>query len=74
MQAYKDEGQTGQASTSGRDPEEEAKWAAFDAMVEGWLGGSQPRVEVASYAEQEQGLRPEETVLCARCYSLRHYG
>ncbi len=46
-QAYKDgEGEGDEPSTSGRDPEEEAKWAAFDSMVESWLGGSRPRVEV----------------------------
>lgn len=55
------------------DPEDEAKWAAFDALVESWLGGSKPRVEVASYADQEEGEAPTN-VLCARCYSLRHYG
>ncbi|KAL4422880.1 hypothetical protein ABPG75_009077 [Micractinium tetrahymenae] len=55
------------------DPEDEAKWAAFDAMVESWLGGSKPRAEVASYAEQEEE-EGATNVLCARCYSLRHYG
>lgn len=54
-------------------PEDEAKWAAFDAMVESWLGGSKPRAEVASYAEQEEE-EAASNVLCARCYSLRHYG
>ncbi|KAL4448813.1 hypothetical protein ABPG77_007530 [Micractinium sp. CCAP 211/92] len=54
------------------DPEEEAKWVAFDAMVESWLGGSKPRAEVASYADQEE--EAGTNVLCARCYSLRHYG
>ena len=64
-----------QPSTSGREPEEDAKWSAFDAMVESWLGGSsQPRVEVASYAEDEEGEGAASNVLCARCYSLRHYG
>lgn len=46
QQAYKDEGD--EPSTSGRDPEEEAKWAAFDSMVESWLGGSKPKVEVSA--------------------------
>ncbi len=55
------------------DPEEEAKWVAFDAMVESWLGGSKPRAEVASYADQEE-KEAGTNVLCARCYSLRHYG
>lgn len=76
-EAYKDaEDGVQEASTSGReaaDPEDEAKWAAFDALVESWLGGSKPRVEVASYADQEEGEAPTN-VLCARCYSLRHYG
>ena len=47
-QAYKEEGEGDEPSTSGRDPEEEAKWAAFDSMVESWLGGSKPRVEVSA--------------------------
>ncbi|PSC71397.1 IMP dehydrogenase GMP reductase [Micractinium conductrix] len=64
----------GEASTSGRaSPEDEAKWTAFDSMVEGWLGGSKPRTEVASYSEQEEEGGPAN-VLCARCYSLRNYG
>lgn len=47
-QAYKEEAVEGEEpSTSGRDPEEEAKWSAFDAMVESWLGGSKPKVEVS---------------------------
>lgn len=47
-QAYKEEAVEGdEPSTSGRDPEEEAKWSAFDAMVESWLGGSKPKVEVS---------------------------
>lgn len=59
----------------GRDEEQEVKWSAFDDMVESWLGGSKPRgSEVASYAEQEAGAAAGSTVLCARCYSLRHYG
>ena len=66
----------GEASTSGRDPEQDSKWAAFDSMVEGWLGGSsqQPRVEVQSYGEQEEGEGAAAGVRCARCYSLVHYG
>jgi hypothetical protein len=45
-------------------------------MVEGWLGGSsqQPRVEVQSYGEQEEGEGAAAGVRCARCYSLVHYG
>jgi hypothetical protein len=83
FQAYKDEADAAdsevvQGSQAGgrRGGEDEAKWAAFDSMVESWLGGSrQQRAEVASYGEQEE----EEgggaaRVLCARCYSLRHYG
>lgn len=84
-QAYKDAGDAGEegegggggeASTSGRGPEyEQAKWGAFDAMVESWLGGSsQPRASVASYAEQEEEGAAGTAVLCARCFSLRNYG
>lgn len=74
-----------QPGPSGREqpasPEEQRQWDAFDTMVENWLaaGGSErPRAEVASYAEQEgEGVGPglgPVNVLCARCYSLRHYG
>eukprot|EP00887_Chlorella_sp_A99_P007378 scaffold2.g7378.t1 len=70
-------------STSGRGEEEDGAWDAWDAVVESWLagGGSErPRVEIASYAEQEGGEEGDGAdagpvnVLCARCYSLRHYG
>lgn len=43
-------------------------------MVESWLGGSQPsRPSVRSYADEEEEEGGHH-VLCARCYSLRHYG
>ena len=75
-------GPQGEPSTSGRGSgEEEAKWDAFDGMVESWLaagGSEQPRREVQSFAEQEVDEGPDGAaainVLCARCYSLRHYG
>lgn len=56
-----------------------AAFDAFDAMVEGWLddeslgkrGRRGPEAEDGE-EEEEEDLTPN--VLCARCYSLKHYG
>lgn len=66
-QAYREDATEegpGEASTSGRpDPEEAAKWDAFDALVESWLGGSKPRVEVRA-AGARAGGAPGRVGLC----------
>lgn len=66
---------------AGREPvsgNSAAAFDAFDAMVEGWLDdeslGRKGRrgSEAEEEAEEEEDTTP--TVLCARCYSLKHYG
>ena len=83
LQAYKEEdgsrdqaGASPPAAAAAASDDPDGKWAAFDDMVESWLPSGGPRaarVEVASYGEQEQA-DTSPSVLCARCYSLRHYG
>ncbi|GAB4820166.1 hypothetical protein N2152v2_007212 [Parachlorella kessleri] len=59
------------AAAGGKDPAaEEEKWQQFDDLVESW-GGQPQRAEVRAYSE---GPEEDLHVLCARCYSLRHYG
>lgn len=64
--------QRGPGSTASR-PRHAPLSPARPLQVESWLGGSEgaPRPEVRSYEEEDDGAA---RVLCARCYSLRHYG
>lgn len=68
----------GEAGPSGRDAAADPSWQDFDRMVESWAGeegGARPRrPEVRSFVDLEAEESLLGDVLCARCYSLRHYG
>ena len=53
-------------------------WNAFDAMVDSWADedGAQPkgRPPNQQVIEEEEEDDAAPRVLCARCYSLTHYG
>lgn len=55
-----------------------AAFDAFDAMVEGWLDdeplGRKGRQGPDAIAAEEEEEDATPSVLCARCYSLKHYG
>ena len=62
-------------------PSSAAAFDAFDAMVEGWLDDEDLGRRGRRGVEAEGGEEDEEDaedaaprVLCARCYSLKHYG
>lgn len=55
------------------ESENDEKWMEFDSMAESWFqDGPSSRPDVRMYAGDEAD--DEVHVLCARCYSLRHYG
>jgi len=61
-------------------PDGDPAWDTFDNLVESWLEtasspSKKPREpHVKSFADQEADDDIVSGVMCARCYSLRHYG
>lgn len=50
-------------------------WGRFDSLVESWLDDESPRTpKPRNFEDQEQESDPLASIMCARCYSLRHYG
>lgn len=54
-------------------------WHHFDQLVESWLeddeDSNRPKQpQIHRYEDEEKEKDPVGQVLCARCYSLRHYG
>lgn len=77
--AERDE-QLDQGVTEDRKPvEEDDQWHRFDRLVESWLDDNEDlnrpkQPQIQRYEDKEEEEDPVSQVLCARCYSLRHYG
>lgn len=68
----------GEDNVDGNETTYTHAWSSFDSMVESWAidsANAPPRPIVQSYSEQESTADDLlSSILCARCYSLQHYG